>query len=365
MSTRSCWLFVMLAVLIQSAVCEACTGITLKADNGAVVYGRTLEWGSFPMKSRVMIIPRGHQFAGTIPDETRAGLEWTAKYGVAGIELLEKDILADGMNEKGLTVGLFYHPGFAEYKNYDPARADRSISIVDLGPYLLTQCATLSEAKEALDRIDLVAVTEPTFGFPPPAHIIITEPSGKAIVVEFLKGETVVFDAPLGVITNSPTYDWHVMNLRTYINLSPVAIPQKQIADLDFTPLGGGSGMIGLPGDFTPTSRFVRAVAFSQTARSTADGPETIYEVFRILDSFNVPLGSAEGSDDAAELLQERSATVWTSAHDTRNKVMYFHTQHNRRVQMVDLKRVDFAGSKGIHRISFGRKQQDINDLTP
>ena len=124
----------------------------------------------------------------------------------------------------------------------------------------------------------------------------MTEPSGKAIVIEYLKGELKIFDAPLGVITNSPSYDWHETNLRNYINLSPVAIPDKKIGDLDFKPLGGGSGMIGLPGDFTPPSRFVRAVAFSKTARPTNTGEETMYELFRILDNFNVPLGAAEGS---------------------------------------------------------------------
>jgi choloylglycine hydrolase len=74
----------------------------------------------------------------------------------------------------------------------------------------------------------------------------------------------VVFDTPLGVITNAPIYDCET-NLRNYVNLSPVAIPDKKLEDLNFKPLGGG--MIGRPGDFTPLSRFIRVVAFSQTAR--------------------------------------------------------------------------------------------------
>ncbi|MDA8746044.1 choloylglycine hydrolase family protein [Rubripirellula amarantea] len=356
------------ALVVLNLVCHpiyACTGITLTAKDGTVVYGRTLEWGSFSMKSRVMIIPRGYKFGGTTPEGLGKGHQWTAKYGMAGIELLENDILADGMNERGLTLGLFYHPGFAEYKAYSPRRAANSISIVDLGPYILGQCETVAEARKSLHKVDVIAVTHPVFGFPPPAHAIITEPSGKAIVVEFLKGETVIYDAPLGVITNSPTYDWHVTNLRNYVNLSPVAIPTKNVEDLDFSPLGGGSGMIGLPGDFTPPSRFVRAVAFSKSSRPTADGPETIYEMFRILDSFNVPLGAAEGSDAAEEeAFNERSATIWTSASDTRNRVFYFHTQHNRRVQRVNLSKIDFGSLDEIKRVSF-EKEQDIRDITP
>lgn len=352
------------AIAVQATL--ACTGITLRAEDGAVVYGRTLEWGQFAMKSRVMIVPRGYPFGGTTPEGHGKGHQWTTKYGIAGIELLEDDIFADAMNEEGLTLGLFYHPGFADYAEYNPDRASESISLVDLAPYILGQCATIAEARAALEKVDVVGVVHPEFGFPPPGHVIITEPSGKAIVVEFLEGKTVIFDAPLGVITNSPTYDWHMTNLRNYINLSPIAIPTKKVEELDFAPLGGGSGMIGLPGDFTPPSRFVRAVAFSKTARKTADGPETVYELFRILDSFNVPLGAAEGSDDAEDgAFNERSATIWTTAHDMKNRVMYFHTQHNRRVQMVDLSKIAFGDFKEIKRVSFGEKTQDIKDITP
>jgi len=99
-----------------------------------------------------------------------------------------------------------------------------------------------------------------------------------------------IFDNALGVLTNSPSFDWHTTNLRNYIHLSAVAIPEKKIAGLDFSPMGAGSGTIGLPGDFTPPSRFVRAVAWTQTARSTQTSIETVYEVFRILAISTFPL---------------------------------------------------------------------------
>ena len=123
--------------------------------------------------------------------------------------------------------------------------------------------------------------------------------------------------------------------------------------------------MIGLPGDFTPPSRFVRAVAFSKTARPTPTGEETIYEIFRILDNFDVPLGAAEGTgEDKTQGM--RSATIWTSASDTTNKVFYYHTQHNRRVRMVDLKRIDFGSFSDITRLPLDKvKAQDIEDVTP
>ena len=153
-----------LAIAMTAVPARPCTGITLRAKDGSVVYGRTLEWGKFAMKSRIMITPRGYKFGGTTPEGQGKGHQWTAKYGIAGVELLENDILADAMNEKGLTLGLFYHPGFAEYQEYDPKRAERSISLVDLGPYILGQCTTVAEAREALERVDVVAVVHPAFG---------------------------------------------------------------------------------------------------------------------------------------------------------------------------------------------------------
>jgi choloylglycine hydrolase len=343
---------------------SGCTGITLRASDGSVVFGRTLEWGSFDLQSRLVILPRGRQFTGGTPDG-KPGLTWQGKYGVVGLDAVEKDIVVDGMNEKGLALGLFYHPGFAEYPKYDPAHSAETMGPTDVGQYLLTTCASVDEVRAAINQVHVVAVVESALGFSAPVHFIATEPSGKALVIEFLKGKLKVFDAPLGVITNAPSYDWHETNLRNYINLSAVALPGKKIDDLDFKPLGGGSGMIGLPGDFTPPSRFVRAVAFSKTARPTNTGDETIYEVFRILDNFNVPLGAAEGTGDE-KTLGMRSSTIWTTAYDTKNRTMYYHTQHNRRVRKVDLTRVDFEKSREILRLPLDKeKKQDIEDVTP
>jgi choloylglycine hydrolase len=342
----------------------ACTGITLKAKDGAVVYGRTMEWGTFDLKSRVVIVPRGYKFTGHTPDE-KAGMNWNAKYGIVGLDAVEKDMIVDGINEKGLAVGAFYHPDFAAYQKYDPAQADKSMASTDVVQFLLATCETVEEARAAIAKVRVVAVVEPAIGIAPPLHYLVTEQSGKAIVIEYLKGELKVFDAPLGVITNAPTYDWHETNLRNYVNLSAVALPSKKIEDLDFKPLGGGSGMIGLPGDFTPPSRFVRAVAFSKSARPTDAGDEAIYELFRILDNFNLPLGSAEGSGgDKSKGM--RSSTIWTTGYDTKNRVLYYHTQHNRRVRKVDLNKIDFASTDQLVRLPLDKdKVQDVEDVTP
>lgn len=350
--------------LFINQTARACTGITLKAQDGAVVYGRTMEWGSFDLLSHVVIVPRGWKVVAQTPDQ-KPGKTWSGTHGVVGLDAVGKDIIADGINEKGLTVGQFYHPGFAEYQAYDPDMAAESMSPLDVGLYLLSQCATVEEARNAMTKVRVVAVAEPAISIAPPMHYLVTEPSGKAIVIEYLKGELKIFEAPLGVITNSPAYDWHETNLRNYVNLSQVAIPDKKIGDMDFKPLGGGSGMIGLPGDNTPPSRFVRAVAATKTARPTATGDETIYELFRILDNFNLPLGAAEGSGEA-KTAGMRSSTIWTTGYDTKNLVFYFHTQNNRRVRMLDLKKIDFAKGGDVMRLPLDKeKVQDIEDITP
>lgn len=346
----------------------ACTGVTLRAADGSVVFARTLEWGAFDLDSHVRVVPRGVAFRGETPNG-RTGLAWESEYGFVAFDALGRMALLDGMNEAGLSVGQFYHPTIAEYAPFDASEEARSIGPTDIVQYLLSTCATTEEARAAMASVRVVPVVEPSLGFPAPVHLMVTDPGGAQVVIEFLGGEMVVADAPLGVITNAPEYSWHETNLRNYVNLSPVGMPTRSVGDIDFAPLGGGSGMIGLPGDFTPPSRFVRAVAFTQTARGTVDGVDAMQEAFRVLDNFNVPLGAAEGENasegggDATGGM--KSATLWTVANDTRNKVIYYHTQHNRRVRQIDLKSIDFDALDEMRRAPMdARRAPDIEDVT-
>ena len=345
---------------------NACTGIRLIAADKGVVYGRTMEWGKFDLQSRVTIIPRGYSFTGLTPDGEN-GKKWQAKYGVVGLDMVGQDFIADGMNEKGLAAGLFYHVGFADYPSYEKDKADITITALDVTNYILSRFSTIEEVREGMEKVRVVPVVQEEIGIPVFAHWMITDPGGNSIVIEFRDGEMVIFENPLGVITNGPTYDWHMTNLRNYINLSQVAFPDKKIIELDFAPMGAGSGMIGLPGDNTPPSRFVRAVAWTQTARPTPTSSETVYEVFRILDNFNLPLGAAEGSDNSSDLQGMRSSTIWTTAWDLSNHVLNYHTQHNRRVRTLYLDEIDFSdiGDSIIHIPLDITKIQDIDDITP
>jgi len=354
----------MFGTLINSAL--ACTGIRLIATDKGVVYGRTMEWGKFDLQSRVTIIPRGYAFTGLTPDGEN-GKKWKAKYGVVGLDMVGQDYIADGINEKGLAAGLFYHKGFASYPNYEKDKADITITALDVTNYILSLFATIDEVRQGMEKVRVVPVVQEEIGIPVFAHWMVTDPKGNSITIEFHNGEMIIFDNPLGVITNGPTYDWHMTNLRNYINLSPIAFPDKKIEDLDFAPMGAGSGMIGLPGDNTPPSRFVRAVAWTQTARPTPTSAETVYEVFRILDNFNLPLGAAEGSDTSSDLEGMRSSTIWTTAWDLSERVLYYHTQHNRRVRALYLDEIDFSklGKNFLHLPLDTSKKEDIKNITP
>lgn len=345
----------------------ACTGITLTGSDGTIVFARTLEWGTFDLTPELLVIPQGTKLeASEMPDGAK-GHSWTTTYGVAGITALGKTLFGDVMNEKGLVVGAFYLPGFTEFQPYEADMANISLGPSDFSGYLASQFATIEEVMAGLNNVRVVPVVEDAIGIPAPLHFMVVDPSGKAIVIQYIDGEPTVFDAPLGVITNAPNYDWHVTNLNNYLNLSAVALPPIEAAGQRFAPLGAGSGMLGLPGDFTPPSRFVRAVAFSQTARKSTGGFDTVREAFRILDNFNIPVTAAEGSaaaEETSDLIY--SATQWTAASDIKNKRIYYHTQWNRKVRMLDVSAIDFSDTaSGIIRIPLdASREPEIEKVT-
>lgn len=348
--TLSLALFTATATISSVRDAEACTCITLEASDGAVVVGRTMEWAAFDVDSKVVVIPRDCEFTSEL-EGGRSGVSWKTTHGVVGFDYLDRENLIDGMNEQGLVVNGLYHPGYASYPPLDLAKAASSIEVTDVTLYLLATCASTEEARDAIERVTVVASPmEALGGIQPPLHFLVTDPSGKAIVIEFLEQKIRIFEAPLGVLTNAPTYDWHMTNLRNYLGFSATERSSVNVRGTDLAPLGHGTGAIGLPGDMTPPSRFVRAAAFSASARPTKTGPETMYEAFRILDNFNVPIEAVTAgkkSDDASEL---RSGTQWTVAYDTRNLTIQFHTMNNRRIRQVDLKDIDFTSGKCYRR---------------
>ncbi len=358
-------LMVYFFVSIFSDRALSCTGISLKAKDGSVVVGRTVEWAlSDAHHDRVVVIPRGKNFVGLTPDGQN-GKKWVGKNGFVSLMAYGEPFGPDGMNEQGLYVGMYYLPGFAEYKKYDASQAQNSFSVGDYMQWILSSFSTVDEVRKNLDSVNVVNVEDKRFGGAPlPFHWKISDQSGKSIIVEMVNGgEIKVYDSFLGVITNSPTYDWHLTNMKNYLHLSPYPSPNIKIDNLNLSPLGGGSGMMGLPGDFTPPSRFIRAAAFTASCRPLKDSTDAISEAFRILDSFNIPLGAQLAPKSIPQDIV--GATQLTSASDLTHRIYYFHSMHSRQVNKIDLKKINFSTIKQMEISDSSTRTFVTKDITP
>lgn len=331
--------------LVFCAGIEACTAFQLKSQDGAIVYGRSLEFG-FPLNSDLLIVPRGTSFTGT-GFGSKPGLTWSAKYGYVGMNqsFYSKNV-SDGMNEKGLVVGCLYLPGYAQYQSPDHAKMDKTLGAWELTSYLLGTCATLDDVKTALDNVLVAQEPIPLMqNFILPLHFYISDQSGIAVVIEYVGGEKHVYDNPLGVLTNSPPFDWQLVNLGTYINLSPINVPTMQLSNFTVRNYGQGSGTLGIPGDCTPPSRFVRAALYSQWATPAATAVDAVCLAFHILNTFDIFEGVARDAVPKVSPLGTAGydKTEWVIVHDKTNLKTYFRTYTGQKIQMVDLTKLDFT----------------------
>jgi choloylglycine hydrolase len=354
-----------LAFLMSFTSAFPCTGITLKSKDGGVVVARTVEWAlNDAQHNQILVVPRNKAFVGQTP-EGYNGKKWTGKYGFVTLTAYGQPYGPDGLNEEGLYVGVYYLPDFAEYALYDSAKAAISMSVGDLMQWMLSSFESVDEIVANLSSIIVVNVDNKDFGGAAlPFHFKIADPSGNSKIIEIVNnGEVKVYDPYIGVITNSPTYDWHLINQRNYLNLSSTPNAPLDLDEITLKPLGGGSGLIGLPGDFTPPSRFVRAAAFTATCRPLATSLDAVFESFRILDNFNIPLGAQVPAEHLPGDIV--SATQVTSSSDLTNKVYYYHTMWNRQVRKIDLKAIDFATIEEQIIDDDASKTNTVKDVTP
>jgi choloylglycine hydrolase len=353
-----------LATALLPRHASACTGISLRTTAGDVVVARTVEWAlGDAQHDRLVLFPRGKAFVGLTPGGSN-GLRWQGRYGFVSLTAYGQDYGPDGLNEAGLYVGMYYFPGFADFRPYEASSADRSLSVGDFMQWMLSSFSTVAEARAQLESVRVVNVEDPRFGGAPlPFHWKIADATGACIVVEIVEGGKVkVYDAFLGVITNSPDYGWHLTNLRNYLGLSPEPRSGRSLGGQDFAPLGGGSGLHGLPGDFTPPSRFVRAATFTALARPLATSEDAVFEAFRILDGFNITVGATAQPGKLAQDIT--SATQITTVADLKQRTLYFHTMDNRQVRKIDLRKVDFGKIQQQSLEAGARRTQVVEELS-
>lgn len=325
------------SMLFATTPADACTGITLKSKDGHTIPARTIEWGGSDLNSQYVIVPRGYTQQSYLPGGATDGMKFTAHYGYVGLAVEQKEFVAEGLNEAGLSAGLFYFPRYGQYEAYDAARKSTSIADLQLVSLLLGQCATVDEVKEMVKKVHVINI-DPRSST---VHWRFTDLSGRQVVLEIVDGTPRFYDNPLGVLTNSPGFEWQLTNLNNYVNLFPGTAPAQQLGEQPLASFGAGSGMLGLPGDVTPPSRFVRAAFYQATAPQQDTALETVLQGFQILNNFDIPVGVEFPLGKVPANIP--SATQWTSATDMASGIIYFRTMYNSTVRSINLRSIDFA----------------------
>ena len=320
---------------------EACTGISMFSADGSYFQARTIEWAGTNLNSMYVVVPRNFSQTSFTPKGTN-GMTFISKYGYIGLAVHEKEFIAEGLNEAGLSAGLFYFPNFGSYQLYDEKYNSTTIADLQLVSWILSQFATVDEVKANINKVRVVSLMGGD-GSEEAIHWRVGDKSGKQIVIEIEKGVPHVYDNPIGVITNAPNFPWHLSNLSNYINLTPINPPAHKMADFMVEPIGHGNGFLGLPGDFTPPSRFVRVAFFKATAPMLPTARATMLQCFHILNNFDIPIGMNFPKNEIPDL---PSATQWTSVIDLTNGVVYYKTFDNNNIRMIDLKNIDFGKVK-------------------
>ena len=338
---------------------EACTGISMFSANGSYFQARTIEWAGSNLNSVYVVVPRNFSQTSFTP-QGKNGMTFKSKYGYVGLAVQEKEFVAEGLNEAGLSAGLFYFPYFGSYHLYDEKYNATTIADLQLVSWILSQFDTVDEVRANINNVRVVSLMGGD-GSAEAIHWRVGDSSGKQIVIEIEKGVAHVYDNPIGVITNAPGFQWHLTNLSNYINLTPVNPPAKEMYEFKVNPIGHGNGFLGLPGDFTPPSRFVRAAFFKSTAPVLATPRETMLQCFHILNNFDIPIGMNFPKNEIPDL---PSATQWTSVIDLTNKEVYYKTFYNNAIRKIDLKEIDFAKVEYQYHALDVKDSQEIESLT-
>ena len=331
---------ILLVILLTGAMglqrAQACTGITLQTTDSLIITARTIEWAAEPLNAMLVVVPRGQKQHSWLPDGTRKGKSFTAEYGYVGIAVENDEFIMEGINEAGLAAGLFYFPDYGEYMPYKETDKSMCVSDMQFVAWVLSTCATIDEMIALMPTIRVIGV-DPRAST---VHWRVTEPTGRQVVVEIVNQQVMVHENPLGVLTNSPEFTWHLTNLNNYVNLASGSIHQREIGSLDLKAFGGGSGLHGLPGDMTPPSRFVRAAFFQSTAPRLDKPEHTVVQAFHLLNNFDIPVGIQFSDSDLVPDMP--SATQITIATDLKNHRLYYRTMYNSAIRCIDLTKIDF-----------------------
>lgn len=294
-----------------------CTAVSLIGKRH--LFGRTLDLECSYGES-VAVLPLGHRYS-FLHEGTVEG-----KYSVVGMAHIKMGVplYYDGMNGAGVAIAALNFPHRAAYF---PVRSDmRNLAAFEVIPWVLSQCESVADAVGLLEGVNITDESFDRSLSVTPLHWMISDKSC-SVAVEPLASGLSVRDNTLGVMTNSPELEHHLCRTAELMHLSPGSPRNTLAPDVELDEFSRGLGAYGLPGDFSSTSRFVRAVfAKNHTRVGVCDDVERF---FHVMDTVSVPLGAIVTRKDAAV------CTVYTSCMDTESGIYYFTTYKNRRIRAV------------------------------
>ncbi len=297
-----------------------CTAITYKGKNN--YFGRTLDI-EYSYNEAVTITPRNFSL-----NFRKMGTQ-EKHYAIIGMAAVVDNypLYYDAANEYGLSVAGLHFP---ENAHYFPEKANKNnIAPFEFIPFILSSCKNLDEARKCLSKISLCKINFSDELPLTPMHWLIADSSG-SITVESVSDGLKIHNNPVGVLTNNPTFDYHITHLCDYINLTHKPA-ENRFADIALTPYSRGMGAIGLPGDLSSASRFVRAAFVKLNSVAGDDENSSISQFFHILGAVEQQRGCVLLPDGSYEI------TEYTSCINTDKGIYYYTTYENNCISAVNM----------------------------
>ncbi|MDE6471873.1 MAG: choloylglycine hydrolase [Clostridia bacterium] len=297
-----------------------CTCATYKTKD--FYFGRTFDY-DFSYNEEVTVMPRNYPFAMRNIDNM------TSHYAIIGMAFVQDiPLYYEAVNEKGLCMAGLNFEENAQYN--DVIKGKVNVTQFEFIPYLLGTCASVEEAQKSLAKIN---ITNQAYSDSLPIahlHWIIADKS-RAITVECVKDGMKIYDNPVGVLTNNPTFDMQMANLNNYMNLSPRQ-PKNNFCDkFPLKTYSRGMGALGLPGDLSSQSRFVRVAFTKANSISGNSEEESVNQFFHILGSVEQQRGCCDVGESNYEI------TIYTSCCNADKGVYYYTTYENHSITAIDM----------------------------
>ncbi|MFT4007710.1 MAG: choloylglycine hydrolase family protein [Lacrimispora sp.] len=304
-----------------------CTAITLKSQQGETFFGRNMDF-SYEIEPHLYIVPRDYQW-----DNALYGGKIRNSYRFIGIGQKLDGLLAffDGVNEMGFAAAALYFAGYAAYDVPPEPQSPDQIASFDFLHYILGRCASVKDLTDVLKNLAIVGQEDPVTGTVAPLHWIAADRSGECVVIELTERGREVFYNPIGVMTNSPDFQWHMTNLRNYMEADPRQKDEAWWGNVRLTPFGQAGGTQPLPGGYTSPERFVRTAYLKTHIPMPQSSEEAIVSCFHVMESVTVPKGAVITSRNAYDY------TKYTAFINTNTCEYFFKTYDNIQVGTAGL----------------------------